>query len=383
MRAILLIAVLATAALATQYAEFDKIDSTKLGKTLLDTIAVQLQSNSGEPLDYLFGLLYDLEDRYAQEQKEDDAINSAFQSQCDQDLNALDQDIASSTKRSSDLQDILDALTPIRNQKNGQRQAKNLARKELQQVIDDATNQRAAEAAEFEEKREEFEFVSDVLAQARRLFTDNLQAPSFLQAGKTDAVHFTPQIFAQVGSQLTAGAAKINKLKHVKAYGKAIKLLAGLATRTSQVADQELTGRVVKLIDDLQSQLNSSFDLERKAEDKRILAYNQYNALLQKDMNKYNSQIANLDAEIASLNDRIESTNNSKADVDQRIADKSEQRNDRNNECQEAAYDYGQRREQRDADRGIVSQLIGILNNNLRALREYIALRLAAGDDLS
>jgi len=76
-------------------------------------------------------------------------------------------------------------------------------------------------------------------------------APSFLQAGKTDAVHFTPQIMAQVGNQLSAGAAKINKMKHVKAYGKAIKLLAGLATRTSQVADQELTGRVVKLIDDL------------------------------------------------------------------------------------------------------------------------------------
>jgi len=188
---------------------------------------------------------------------------------------------------------------------------------------------------------------------------------------------------AQVGSHLTAGAAKINKLKHVKAYGKAIKLLAGLATRTSQVADQELTGRVVKLIDDLQSQLNASFDLERKAEDKRIVAFNQYMTLLTKDMNKYNSQIANLDAELASLNDRIESTNNSKADVDQRIADKTEQRNDRANECQEAAYDYGVRREQRDNDRGIVSQLIGILNNNLRALREYIALRLAAGDDLS
>jgi Skp family chaperone for outer membrane proteins len=100
-------------------------------------------------------------------------------------------------------------------------------------------------------------------------------------------------------------------------------------------------------------------------------------------MNKYNSQIANLEAEISSLNDRLDATTNSKADVDQRIADKTEQRTDRHNECQEAAYDYQNRRNQRDADRGIVSQLISILNNNLRALREYIALRLAAGDDLS
>jgi len=106
-------------------------------------------------------------------------------------------------------------------------------------------------------------------------------------------------------------------------------------------------------------------------------------ALLQKDMNKYNSDIATLEAEIASYNDRIDSTTNSKADVDQRIADKTEQRNDRNTECQEAAYDYQNRRNARDADRGVVSQLISILNNNLRSLREYIALRLAAGDDLS
>jgi predicted nucleic acid-binding Zn-ribbon protein len=383
MRAILLIAVLATAAIASQYAEFEQIEKTKLGKTLLDTIAVQLQSNTGEPLEYLFGLLYDLEDRYVADQKEDDANNHAFQAVCDDDLSALDQDIATSTKRSSDLQDIIDALTPVRNQKNGQRAAKIAARKELQAVIDAAAAQRLEENTEFEEKREEFEFVSDVLAQARRLFTDNLQAPSFLQAGKTDAVHFTPEVMTQVGSHLTAGAAKINKLKHVKAYGKAIKLLAGLTSRTSQVADQELTGRVVKLIDDLQAQLNSSFDLERKAEDKRQLAYNQYNALLTKDLNKYNSQIANLDAEIASLNDRIDATTNSQNDVNQRLNDKQEQRNDRENECQEAAYDYQARRNARDQDRGIVSQLIGILNNNLRQLREYIALRLAAGDDLS
>jgi len=41
-------------------------------------------------------------------------------------------------------------------------------------------------------------------------------------------------------------------------------------------------------------------------------------------MNKYNADIANLDATIASLDDRINSTNNAKADVDARTADKAE-----------------------------------------------------------
>jgi hypothetical protein len=40
--------------------------------------------------------------------------------------------------------------------------------------MDEAAAERAEEAAEFEHRREEFEFVSSVLAEARRLFTDNL-----------------------------------------------------------------------------------------------------------------------------------------------------------------------------------------------------------------
>jgi hypothetical protein len=48
------------------------------------------------------------------------------------------------------------------------------------------------EAGEFDNKREEFEFVSSVLAEARRLFTDNFAAPSFLQAGKSETLHTSP-----------------------------------------------------------------------------------------------------------------------------------------------------------------------------------------------
>ncbi|CAK60569.1 unnamed protein product (macronuclear) [Paramecium tetraurelia] len=63
-----------------------------------------------------------------------------------------------------------------------------------------------------------------------------------------------------------------------------------------------------------------------------------------------------------------------------RIQAKTQQRDDRRGECQEAAYDYQQRRAARDKDRQTVSDLIGILNTNMRDLKEYIALRIAAGD---
>jgi hypothetical protein len=152
-------------------------------------------------------------------------------------------------------------------------------KKELQKVMDEALADRMEEAEEFEQKRQEFEFVSAVLAECRRLFTDTMQAPAFLQSKKS-AVHFTPEVMAQVATNLHAGAKKTRKMVHVKSFSSAVKMLADLATRTQQQADQELVGRIITLIDDLTNQLNQAFDLERKAEDDRILAYNMYMSLL-------------------------------------------------------------------------------------------------------
>ena len=102
--------------------------------------------------------------------------------------------------------------------------------------------------------------------------------------------------------------------------------------------------------------------------------------LLNKDMNKLNSALAQLEAEIQSLTDRIDATTASQEDNTQRTDAKTQQRDDRRAECQEAAYDYQERRSARDADRQTVSDLIGLLNSNMRDLKEYIALRVAAGD---
>lgn len=152
--------------------------------------------STGEPLERIFQTLYDLEDRYVADQKEDDADNRTFQGICDADLAGLNQELANLDQRNTELQAVLDELNPIRDQKNGQRVAKLAEKAGLQKVIDETTNKRTEENDEFEASREEFTFVSGVLAEARRLFTDNLQAPSFLQKGSTDAVHFTPQVMA-------------------------------------------------------------------------------------------------------------------------------------------------------------------------------------------
>ena len=86
MKSIVLLVLVATA-FATNLAAFEKIDQSKLGKTLLNTIAIQMQT--GEPLERIFQTLYDLEERYQADQREDDAENKAFQGVCDDDLAVL------------------------------------------------------------------------------------------------------------------------------------------------------------------------------------------------------------------------------------------------------------------------------------------------------
>lgn len=61
MKSIVLLVLVATA-FAVNLAAFEKLEKSKLGKTLLNTIAIQMQT--GEPLERIFSTLYDLEERY-------------------------------------------------------------------------------------------------------------------------------------------------------------------------------------------------------------------------------------------------------------------------------------------------------------------------------
>jgi len=75
----------------------------------------------------------------------------------------------------------------------------------------------------------------------------------------------------------------------------------------------------------------------------------------------------------------LEDSNNKLSELEQRLESKNERKQDRYKECEEAAYDYTEKRSHRQDDRLTVSDVLGIVNVNLRDLKEEIALRMAAG----
>lgn len=98
--------------------------------------------------------------------------------------------------------------------------------------------------------------------------------------------------------------------------------------------------RIVQLCNDLLAQISNSLDLERFAESKRVEAYKKARNLIQVALNQTNVDYANLKVELASVNDKITAAETKLATTNQRIANVSENRADRYNECEEAAFDY-------------------------------------------
>lgn len=78
-------------------------------------------------------------------------------------------------------------------------------------------------------------------------------------------------------------------------------------TSNSNSGNPGLVQKIIALCDLLLTKVDESWTLERRSEEQRINVYTGYKRLLNKDMNQYNSQIANLESEIASLNDRLSS----------------------------------------------------------------------------
>jgi hypothetical protein len=337
-------------------------------------------------LDNLLATLTDLEDQLVAAQKESDAENQEFQAGCNFDIGALDQDLAESNNKRVGLEAKLEgSLYPTREILESIVASKEKELAGYNKDLDHLDNERDEEKEEFEQKVREHEEATAVITEVRRLFTENLEAPEdevvFLQRGKINPKAFvTAQTTMLIQKHLQVSAKKASKFVHRKAYAKLYKVLATITSKAHQLADQGSVGRIIDLIDELIAKVQDSLDLERSAEDKRVAAYTKARRLLGITIGITQTALANTQSDLASVVDQITLAETSLENTIQRIENKSEERADRWEQCEQAANDYADEREQRDGDRAVISQTLGIVNAQLRTLREQLALRVQAGD---
>ncbi|CAD8073969.1 unnamed protein product [Paramecium primaurelia] len=381
----ILLLVLACTAFATTETEYiqmiHKIDATPFGRTLFDTIYLQLET--GDPLDRLLNTLSDLEDRYQQEQREDDAENREFQDACNVDISAYDKDIANTDSERISLEARLEGdLYPRRAIISGLITAKKAEVKGYQKEIDELDADRAAQHAEYEEIAADHNTAIAVLTEARNIIKANVEATSSLvQKKATQKTKEIPQEHISLFQKhIKESQKKLSHSKHMLRYVPVMKLLSQIASKAK--FDDSTIQKVVDLFDRLINEVSDSLSLQRFAEDKRVEAYNKTRKLLVIALTVAGSELANAESDFASVSDIIRQVEASLDNTNQRLDLLHERRTDRWNQCEEAAKDYADARSARDSDRQVVSDTIGLVNKALRTLREQLALRQAAGDKI-
>ncbi|CAD8155636.1 unnamed protein product [Paramecium octaurelia] len=360
-----------------------KIDQSPFGRTLFDTIWLELQT--GDPLDRLVSTLTDLEDRYVAEQKEDDAKNQEYQGSCTVDISAFDKDLAESNRKKVDLEARLEGqLYPQRSILEGLVAQKSAEVKGYQKDLNELDAQRAEEHEDFEEKVLEHQEATAIIAEARRLFADNIEHESFVQKGKAakQPHKFTKDVANLIQKHFTTSAKKASKFQHRKGYSKLFKAFATIASKVEQLADAGAVQKIIDLADELLAKISDSLSLLRFAEDKRVEAYKKSRNFVVIALNVAGSALANAISDLAALNDIIAQVEASLDTTVQRIENVSADRHDRFTQCEEAVQDYQDARSARSSDRDVVSQTIGLVNKELRTLREQLALRQQAGEEI-
>ncbi|CAK65585.1 unnamed protein product (macronuclear) [Paramecium tetraurelia] len=377
--------VLACTAFATSETEYiqliHRIDATPFGRTLFDTIWLQLET--GDPLDRLLNTLSDLEDRYQQEQREDDAENREFQDSCNVDIAAYDKDIANTDSERISLEARLEGdLYPRRAIISGLVTAKKAEVKGYQKEIDDLDAERAAQHADFEEIAADHNTAIAVLTEARNIIKANVEATSSLVQKKQtqQAKEMPKEHISLLQKHIKESQKKLAHTKHMLRYVPVLKLLSQITSKAK--FDDSTIQKVVDLFDRLINEVSDSLSLQRFAEDKRVEAYNKTRKFLVIALTVAGSELANAESDFASVSDIIRQVEASLENTNQRLELLNERRTDRWTQCEEAAKDYADARSARDADRQVVSDTIGLVNKSLRTLREQLALRQAAGDNI-
>lgn len=127
-----------------------RMENSKYGKTLLDTIALQLEA--GDPVQDLLNLLQNMEEDLERAQDEDDEFIFAEQQRCDVDLARLQSEIDDATRRIAELQAELDEKIPIRDEKVRVLAEKNEWREHLEAKIAEIDAQKVLKDQEWAEE---------------------------------------------------------------------------------------------------------------------------------------------------------------------------------------------------------------------------------------
>lgn len=350
-------------------ATINKIESSKFGQTLLDTI--QLQMNSGDPVTDLIQMLRDMEANLQNEQREDDDFIFGLQDQCDAELARLDDEITAAQNRIRELTEELAIKIPRRDQAQADRDQKQNQVNLYNDRVAELDAQKELKDQEWAQIQEEHDRAQYAIEHAKGIITNAMTSKNSL----LEIAQIAP-VFAQVSSHIKQDLKQYKYTK--KSWNSIFSMLAEVTQSPGVQADQSAVQKVISLCEDIIGKISESRELERKAYQHWVSEYQQTRDTFEQRISDTEAEIAQLDDTISVLTRRINMATQEKADQETRIAEKNQQKADKTQWCNDENDSYSTRRQARDDDREVISDAIALFNSQIRLFRKYVSQRASS-----
>jgi len=344
--------VVGTFAMTTEDQEiFDKlktIESSSFGKTMLDT--VQLQLASGDPMDDLISTLQETYNFVYGEQQADDEYIRGIRGQCDNDIARLRNEITAANDRATELNDEINEKTPIRDEKVELLAQKRELQEETEDRIIDLDEDKAEHDADWAAEQQEHDRATYVIERAKEVIENGFSG-SFLQK------NFKPASLVQVAEHFKNNSKSFKR----SSWNKIFKMLASISASAPIQADAGAVQQIIDLIDALLEKIAESREIQRREYEAWVSEYQDARDAQVSLLNQTVAQIENLENEISALTKRIDNATAERDEQRERSRQKSIELVERQKWCDDEAESYADRRQGRTEKLSVISDTIGLI----------------------
>lgn len=341
----------------------ESIRKTAFGKTVLQSLQLELKTGNKDAVDNILTLLNKLRQDEVDAQATDDADWAAESQECTDDQSGLQGDIDSANSQIEDNNNQIDLLqTSVSNSQASLDEAnENLAT--TSSALTSLQDARAEEHTQFLQNLADTSATITALQQGKEILSalvvESDDEGAFIQKKGQ------PNVFAQFTDHITSA-----KLKKGKFHGFVSALLSMLSKDI--VADQTLVNKVINLIDDLIDQLSDELTTLSANESESQDVFETQQTNLNSEILNLNSNIADLQSEISINKNQILDLQSDNSNLQVTVTNKTQELADRVQSCNDDEASYNAIKEQRAGEIDVIDQVITIFETRFENVRSYL-----------
>jgi chromosome segregation ATPase len=350
-------------------ARLQKINSNAFGKTILETIQVELQSKE-DPRPRIIELLQELEQELITDQEEADAGHDADVETNDEITSAIDDELESLSENLGEWEDQQDDLEAELEQDRADLATQGDLLDTYNSELEAATAARETNAATWASQDAKYGRVLDVLGQVRSVITERLASrynSEFIQTSKKQLL----SNLAQVKDNINAKSFKKSSPGFAKlAAFLAVKVENALNDPEDDDAEAALT-TVVTLIDSLAAGIEAERTSGQAFDEADQAAFEDASSRLTTAISTATAAIDNLDNLITDLTARLSTVTGDIAGAASRVDELNEQLLTQQASFAQLEDAYRTSTHDRTEQLQLIQEVLEIVQNQLTGLRQY------------